>query len=132
MVKNYRKIELEKGPGVILGKDEKGNDELMREYEGKENIIVHTSKPGSPFGVMENLNPNKKEIYEAAVAVAKHSQDWRDNKSGVSVDIFTGKNILKPRGYKPGTWKVRKKKTLKIKKEDILKFERNLEDGEKK
>lgn len=124
----YRKVETSEGLNLTLGKDERSNDELMKEFEGSKNTILHTSAPGSPFGVIEKLSPNKSEIYSAATLVAKYSQAWRDKKSDIMVDVFTGKDVSKPKGYKPGTWKIgrksKNKKTIKVKKEDILKVEK--------
>jgi predicted ribosome quality control (RQC) complex YloA/Tae2 family protein len=115
----FREFELESENKIFLGKDEKSNDELMKKYKGKENIIMHTSSPGSPFGVIENLNPSKEEIYLSGSIVASYSQDWRDNKKDVMIDIFTGKDISKRFWMKKGTWKVKKSKKIKIKKQDI-------------
>jgi predicted ribosome quality control (RQC) complex YloA/Tae2 family protein len=121
MKMNFRKIILKTGTGIILGKDENSNDYLMKDFEGKSNIILHTAAPGSPFGVIEKIKPTKKEICEAGIFVAKFSQDWRDNKKDVKMNIFTGKDISKEKGMKPGLWNVRKAKTITIKKRDILK-----------
>ncbi len=119
---NFRKITLKSGANVILGKDEDSNDYLMRDFEGKPNIILHTVIPGSPFGVIDKLKPTKDEIYESGTFVARYSQDWRDNKNDMKVSVFTGKDISKEKGMKPGLWKVRKSKAITIKKKDILKL----------
>ena len=120
---NFRKIVLKSGANLILGKDEESNDYLMNDFKGKPNIILHTAAPGSPFGVIENnLKPLKSEIYESGMFVAKYSRDWRDNKKNVKVSIFTGKDISKDKGMKPGLWKVKKSKTIQIKKRDIEKI----------
>lgn len=120
----FREVELKEKMKMILGKDEIGNDELMKKFKGKSNIILHTAAPGSPFGVIEKLNPTEDEIYLAGMVVAKYSQNWRDNKKNVRIDVFTGKTISKPKSYKPGTWRVKKKKTIVIEKEDIINFEK--------
>jgi len=119
--RTFREIKLGSGKKILLGKNEDSNDELMKKFKGKENIILHTSAPGSPFGVIEDLKPTEEEIYESGIFVARYSQDWRDNKKDVKVSVFTGKDISKPIGAKPGTWivKSRKTKTILIKKEDI-------------
>jgi len=119
---NFREIELKSGFKIILGKDEESNDSLMREFKGKENVILHTVASGSPFGVVENLNPNKEEIYLAGVVVSRYSQDWRDNKKDVTVNVFTGKDIKKPLFAKKGLWKVKDSRRIKAKKKDILNF----------
>jgi len=125
---NFRKITLKSGANVILGKDEDSNDYLMNDFMGKENIILHTAAPGSPFGVIEpkkeKTKPTKTEIYEAGVFVARYSQDWRGNKKDIKVSVFTGKDISKPRGAKAGLWSIKagKSKTITIKKKDIEKI----------
>lgn len=119
---NFRKIILKTGTGIILGRDEDSNDYLMKDFEGKLNVILHTAAPGSPFGVIEKLKPTKKEIYEAGIFVARYSHDWRDNQKDVRVSVFTGKDISKEKGMKAGLWNVKKAKTIIIKKKDIEKI----------
>lgn len=116
-----REIKLDSGAEIVLGKDEESNDELMRKFKGKDNIILHTAAPGSPFCVIKD-KVSEEDIYASAVFCARYSQDWRDNKKDVAVNVFTGKDISKPRGLKPGTWNVKKSKTIIVKKEDILKI----------
>ncbi len=115
----FREAILKSGTKLILGKDEKSNDELMKNFEGKNNIILHTLFPGSPFGVIEKTNPEKKEIEEAGTLVARYSHDWRDNKNDTIVNVFTGKDISKDKGMKPGLWNVKKSRSITIKKEKI-------------
>jgi len=118
----FRERTLESGTKILLGKNEKNNDELMESYKGKSNTILHTVAPGSPFCVILKNRPLKKEIYESAVACASKSQDWRDNKTDINVHRFTGKDTKKPKGMKPGGWVVKKAKTIKVKKQDIEKI----------
>ncbi|MFA5953818.1 MAG: NFACT RNA binding domain-containing protein [Candidatus Pacearchaeota archaeon] len=119
---NFRNFKSSSGKEFILGKDESSNDELVKNFERKLNLILHTSKPGSPFCVI-NENPkevSKKDIKEAGVICASKSQDWRDNKKDVKIHIFTGKDVYKDKFMKSGTWGIRKKpKELIIKKKDI-------------
>jgi len=107
---------------VICGKDAGSNDELVKKFIGKENIIFHTEKPGSPFCVIENSKPNKKDIKETAIFCASKSQDWRDNKNDVAVHIFTGKEVYKKKGMKTGMFGVRKFTTIKVSKKEIEKI----------
>lgn len=120
----FREIILESGTKILLGRNAENNDKLMKEFEGKENVIIHTVASGSPFCVIEKLNPNSKEIKEAGTICASKSQDWRDNKGNVKVNIFTGKDVNKIKGMKVGTWKVKNSKTKIIKKEDIEKCQK--------
>ena len=120
---NFRKFVTASGKEVYLGKTAENNDELVSKYSGKSNIIMHTSLPGSPFCVINKLRPTKKDIKEAATACAARSQDWRDNKKDVKVNIFSGKDVDKQKGMKAGTWRVKKKsKSITIKKQDIKEF----------
>jgi predicted ribosome quality control (RQC) complex YloA/Tae2 family protein len=115
-----RELTLLSGTTIFLGKNSENNDELVKSYEGKENIILHTAKPGSPFCIIEKLNPTKEEIKDAAIICASKSHDWRDNKEDVFVHIFTGKDVKKENGMKSGTWELKSKpRLIKIKKEDI-------------
>jgi predicted ribosome quality control (RQC) complex YloA/Tae2 family protein len=115
-----REIILKTGSKIFLGRNAENNDELVKSYKGKENVILHTVAPGSPFCVIENLNPSKGEVREAAIICASKSQDWRDHKKDVLVHEFTGKDIKKPLFAKVGTWKVKSKpKIIKVKKKEI-------------
>ncbi len=117
----FRKFILSTGTRIFLGRNAENNDELMKEFKGKENIILHTVKPGSPFCVVEKLNPTKKEIQESGIICAAKSQDWRDNKSDVELHLFSGKEIKKPLLAKAGTWKIiSKPKLIKVRRTEIL------------
>ncbi|MBM3228566.1 DUF814 domain-containing protein [Candidatus Pacearchaeota archaeon] len=116
----FREIFLGKNKRILLGKDRHSNDELMKEFEGKSNIILHTETPGSPFGVIDFQKPTKKDIYFCGIFVARFSQNWRENKQDVKINVFTGKDIAKIRGMEIGTWKVKKAKRITIKKRDLL------------
>ena len=118
----YREFILSTGARILLGKDAGNNDELMKKFKGKENLILHTVKSGSPFCVILAGSPTEKEIKESAIICAVKSQDWRDNKSDVELHLFSGKEIKKPILAKTGTWKIiSKPKIIKIKKKEILK-----------
>jgi len=96
---------------------------LVKKFERKNNIILHTAAPGSPFCIIEEIKPSKKEIKEAAIICASKSQYWRDNKSNVVVHQFTGKNIYKTRLMKSGTWGLNSKpKKIKVLKKEIEKW----------
>lgn len=117
----FREIILLSGARFLLGKNEDSNDELMHDFKGKPNPILHTQAPGSPFCVIEK-QVFEGDVYAAATACARYSQDWRDNKKDVKVNVFTGKDISKEKGMKPGLWNVKKFKTIIVKKQDILKL----------
>ena len=117
----FREKVLESGTEILLGKNAENNDELIEKFKGKDNTIMHTVAPGSPFCVINRLNPSSLDINASGAYCARYSQDWRDNKKDVKMSIFTGRDVNKEKGMKIGMWKVKKSKTRVIKKEDILK-----------
>jgi len=120
----FREFVLSSGRKIFLGRNSENNDDLVSNSKRTE-ILLHTSTPGSPFcNVGEN--PTKDEIKEAGIICAKFSQNWRDNKNDVVVDIFLRADTYKDLKMKSGTWGVRKKESVKVKKEDILKVEREM------
>lgn len=115
-----REFMLDSGTKIFLGKNSENNDELIKSYKEKSNIILHTAKPGSPFCVIDKLKPTKEEIKEAAIICSSKSQDWRDNKNNVEMHIFTGKDVYKEKSMKNGTWGLKKNpKIIRIKKKEI-------------
>ena len=115
----FREFETSSGKKVLAGKDAKSNEELVKQAE-KNEIVLHTESPGSPFVNIKG-KANKKDIKEAAIFCAKYSQDWRDNKQDIKVHVFSGKDVYKRKGMKTGTFGVKKQKKIKVKKEDIEK-----------
>ena len=67
----FREIVLESGTRLLLGKDAENNDELLKKFEGEENTILHTVSPGSPFCVMDNLKPSRKDISKSGATKLK-------------------------------------------------------------
>lgn len=119
-----RELKTKSGVKIMLGRNAANNEELVKQFQGKENLILHTAAPGSPFCVIEGLGPRRKTIKEAAAACASYSQDWRDNQSDVKVHAFSGKDVYKNKGMKLGTFGIRKKKVIKVKKRDIEKWKK--------
>ena len=118
----FREFVTKSGAKIIWGKDAESNEELMEKFKGKPNTIIHTVAPGSPFCVIENGNPIVEDIHAGAAVVARYSQDWRDNKSDVKVNVFTGKDVYKKKKMPTGTFGVKKSRTIIVKKKDILKL----------
>lgn len=123
MVK-FRKFLTSSGKPVLAGRDAEQNEKLI-EQAGKEEIVLHTKEPGSPFvnlKLKEGEKVSKKDIKEAAIFCARYSHDWRDNKKDVIVHYFKGKDIFKNKSMKLGTFEVKKFKEIKVKKQEIEKF----------
>ena len=125
MVK-FREFVTSSGLKVFGGKDSENNDELVWEA-GSKDILLHTEIPGSPFVNLGEI-PSKGDIKEAAIFCAKYSQAWRDSKRDIAVNKFLRSDMNKEKKMKSGTWGVSKEEKLKVKKADILKFEKELEN----
>jgi len=123
---NFREFVTSSDLKVFGGRDAENNDKLV--WDAKPNdVLLHTSAPGSPF-VNVGEEPLKKDIKEAAVFCAKFSQDWRDSKRDVIVNVFLRKDMEKDKKMKIGTWNVKKQEKMKVKKSDILKYEKILKE----
>ena len=118
-----REFETSSGKKVLAGKDAGSNEELIGQVEAKEDVF-HTAKPGSPFVNIKGRG-NVKDRKEAAIFCAAKSQDWRDNKRDVVVHWFKGKDVYKEKGMKTGTFGVKKKKNVLVKKNEIERFLKN-------
>ena len=120
----FREIETKSGARILLGRDAKSNEKLVKEFKGKSNVILHTASPGSPFCVIRELDPSRKDIATSGAYCAKYSQAWRDNKKDVDVNVFTGKDVYKRKGMKVGTFGVKKSKKIKIRKRKVERCEK--------
>ncbi len=130
---SLREYNLSSGKKLLLGKSAETNEDLI-DQTGPGETVFHTSKPGSPFANIKGSSKEikKSEIYEAAVICAKYSQDWRDNRGDVQVHYFLKEDIKKDKDMPKGTFFVRNYKCVKVKKGDILNFEKQLENGKTK
>jgi len=116
----YREYETSQGSKILAGKNAEQNESLVKEYIGKNNVIMHTAKPGSPFCVIVE-KPKRGDLKQTAIFCAKYSQAWKKPKvkKDVEIHVFTGKDIKKIKGMKTGTFGVKKHKKMMIKKKDI-------------
>jgi len=119
----FREFKLKSGTKIFLGKDFKSNDELMKKFQGKDNLVLHTIASGSPFCVIDNLEENKEEIKQAAIICAAKSQDYRNNQKSVKLHLFKAKDTKKPKSLKQGTWSIQgKPKVIKAKRRLIKRW----------
>ena len=116
----FREFETERETLILVGKNAESNEQLIKQIKPSEEVF-HTVAPGSPFVNIKG-KPKKGDIKEAAIICARYSQDWRDNKKNVKIHRFKGKDIYKNRLMKLGTFGVKNKKVIIVKKTDILKF----------
>ena len=88
------------GDLILVGKNNKQNDELTMKTANKTDWWLHTKDiPGSHV-VIRNENPTEQTIEEAAVLAAYNSK-YRMSSS-VPVDYTQIKHVRKPNGAKPG------------------------------
>jgi hypothetical protein len=118
----YRWFFTSSGKLVIGGKNAEQNESIMSGVEN-DDVIMHTSSPGSPFCIIKN--PSENDIEEAAVFTACFSHEWKRGKDKAEVHIFKGEQVTKNKGMKTGTFGVlgsvkRKKVNLKL----ILEFQK--------
>lgn len=123
---NFREFITSSELRVFGGKDAENNDKLVWEAKPKD-ILLHTDMPGSPF-VNIGESPSTGDIKEAAIFCAKYSQDWRNGKKDIIVNKFLRSNMNKSLKMKVGSWEVKKSEKIKIKRSDILKFEKKLRE----
>ncbi len=125
----FREYKTSSGKLVLGGKSAESNEELV-EQVGENEIVLHTSLPGSPFVNIKSASGEvgKEDIREAGIFCARYSQDWRDNKKNVLVHVFLGKDIFKDKKMKAGTFGVKKFKEIVVKKIEIGSFKLNSED----
>ncbi|MBM3233559.1 DUF814 domain-containing protein [Candidatus Pacearchaeota archaeon] len=118
----FRELKLISGKLALAGKNAETNEKLVKQA-GENEIVLHTSSPGSPFVNIKAEKTSKKDLKEAAIFCAKYSQAWKkpEKKQDIGVDYFLGKNIFKLPGMKLGTFLVKKHKTIIVKKEEIEK-----------
>lgn len=101
---------------VVGGKSDEQNELAIREFLKPNYVVLHTSEPGSPFMIIQDGNPSKKDIEESAVFCASFSKQWKLGKKIVDIDIFNGNQLYKLKLMKKGTFGVKgERRTIKVK-----------------
>ena len=117
---NFRQHTSKQGTLFLSGKDSETNELLVAQVE-KDEDVLHTAIPGSPFVNIKGKT-KKGDIEEAAIFCAVYSKDWKKGKKDVLVHVFKGKDIFKEKIMKQGTFGVKKFKEIKVKKIEIEKW----------
>ena len=112
----YRWFFTSSGKLVIGGKNSGQNEDIMKNVK-EDDIVMHTSTPGSPFCIIKK--PNKKDLEETAIFTACFSHEWRKKKGKTEIHIFKGEQIIKKKNMKQGTFGIlgsinKKKVELKL------------------
>lgn len=115
-----RKFTTSSGKQVLAGRDAETNEQLIEQAE-KNEIVLHTKAPGSPFVNIKG-KASREDIKEASIICAKFSQAWKKAKikKDVPVHWFKKANISKTKDMKQGTFGVKKFKEIIVKKEEML------------
>ncbi len=73
---------------VIAGRDATTNEIIIKKHTEKDDIVLHTDLPGSPFTVIktEGKSVDKVTIEEAAIFTASYSKAW--NRGLSYLDVF--------------------------------------------
>lgn len=119
---DFRKFLTSSGKVVLGGKDAETNEKIIKQV-AKDETVLHTAKPGSPFVNIKG-KANKEDIKEAAVFCAVYSQAWKKAKikKDVEVHAFLGNDIFKLKDMKLGTFGVNKMKKIIVRKQEILEW----------
>ena len=119
------------GTIFVAGRNDETNEILISQVKPAEEVF-HTRMAGSPFVRIVGA-PKRGDIKEAATMCARYSRDWKKFGRDVYVERFSGRDIYKTPEMKIGTFGVKKFRTIKIKKGEILSFvARPLKKGERK
>ena len=125
--KNYRWFFTSNNVLVVGGKSDQQNELALKHFLKPGYTITHTSKPGSPFMIIQSNKPTKQDIEETAIFCACFSKQWKSIKpsSKIDIDIFQGNQIYKNKTMKKGTFGVNgKKQKIKVKPELVLVFQK--------
>ena len=126
--KNYKWFFTSNNVLVVGGKSDEQNEQAIKHFSKPDYTIMHTSKPGSPFMIIQSDKPTKIDLEETAIFCACFSKQWKQLKSAtkkVDIDIFKGNQIYKNSAMKKGTFGIRgKKETMKVKPELVLIFQK--------
>ncbi len=118
----FKSFITKSGTFIFMGKNQQQNEELVKKFVNKKNIIMHTAARGSGFCVIDELEPSRQDIKKVSLICARYSQDWRDNKADVNVHVFDGKKVYKRKDMPIGTFGVKKFNIIKVRKKDIEKL----------
>jgi hypothetical protein len=85
------------GKLVIGGKSAEQNEDVIKNYLYRNDLVLHTVQPGSPFAVVKagSEKITADDIHEAAVFCASFSRAWREGKLKVGIHIFKPEQITK-------------------------------------
>lgn len=103
----FRHFYTSSGKLVEYGKSAEQNEKLVASLlkERKDEIVLHTKAPGSPFCVIRG-KASAKDTRETAVVCASFSQQWKQGKKKAEVHIFRTEQIAKEKRSAVGSFTV--------------------------
>ncbi|MCS7110055.1 MAG: NFACT family protein [Candidatus Caldarchaeum sp.] len=82
----FREFMTSGGYKVLMGKDARTNEVLLKRHLDKEDLVLHAEIPGSPATVVKNgSSAPTNDVEEAAQMTACYSRAWREKFGNVSV-----------------------------------------------
>ncbi len=118
-----RKFRSSEGLTVLLGRNARGNDEIVRKEASKGDIWLHVKDRAGSHVLIKtggrDISRHGATLREAAALAAWHSKARAQDKAEV---IYTDiKHVKKPAGARPGMVQVREFKTILVRPEESLK-----------
>lgn len=112
---NYKYFKSPEGLYIIVGMDDKSNDQLSLKIAKQNDLWFHVAGfPGSHVVLRCNNEKPGKKCIEAAAQVAAWFSKMRKGGT-VSVSYCLGKNVKKPSKAKHGTVTIKGEKIVKVK-----------------
>jgi predicted ribosome quality control (RQC) complex YloA/Tae2 family protein len=84
-----------KGKLCIGGRDASSNENIIKKYTDKEDLVFHTDMSGSPFFVLKGGSSDKNEIEEVANITACYSKAWKKGMSNSDVFYVKAEQVTK-------------------------------------
>jgi predicted ribosome quality control (RQC) complex YloA/Tae2 family protein len=118
-----RKFRSSEGLTVLLGRNARGNDEIVRKEASKGDVWLHAKDAAGSHVLIKtggrDISRHGATLREAAALAAWHSKARAQDKAEV---IYTDiKHVTKPPGARPGMVQVREFKTMLVRPEERLK-----------
>ncbi|MBS3156731.1 DUF814 domain-containing protein [Candidatus Woesearchaeota archaeon] len=109
---------------IVGGKSRSSNEDLLKNYLDKEDLVFHTEARGSPFFLIKG--GDEKLIQFTALVTAAFSKEWKNCKKDIEVMYVKGDQIHKNKNMNTGTFGVNGKRNLiLVEKQDIESFKRD-------
>ena len=110
---------------IVGGKSRSSNEDLLKNYLDKDDLVFHTEARGSPFFLIKKGDENLIEF--TALVTATFSKEWKNSKKDIEVMFVKGNQIQKSKDMNTGTFGINgKRNIILVKKEEIESFKNKL------